>query len=210
MKQIKTIIFDFGAVLLDISLQHAIEAFSQLSGKPVAVLSESIYETDLFNAHEKGQLSNTDFLNRLSAQLGVEVPHQVLIDHWNKVLVDLPKERLEMVQSLRENYRVLLLSNTNAIHVAQFDGMVNQHGFEGGMHAMFDKVYYSNEIGMRKPDPAIFEYVVEQENIDLSEMLFVDDNEANCKTCRALGWQVEQMKPNSGDFSFFADYGIQY
>ncbi|GJM61553.1 HAD family phosphatase [Persicobacter diffluens] len=211
MNTIRTIIFDLGAVLLNIDLKKAVAAFSELSGKSEEELSSRIYETTLFNQHEIGAIDNDTFLAKLGEELGVVGQSQALAAAWDKVLLDFPQERIEMLKKLKPNHRLLLLSNTNELHVLSFNQqLARENGVPGGLPELLDGVYYSSRMGFRKPDPAIFKSVIQAEGLKPEETLFIDDNPANCTTARSLGFQVEQMNPNSGDFSFFKEYNITY
>jgi len=87
----------------------------------------------------------------------------------------------------------MLLSNTNALHVPYFVSLLKtQHGFEE-MESLFEKVYYSHELGMRKPDRAIYEFVLRDAGIVPEETLFIDDREENILAARELGIAGHQL-----------------
>ncbi len=102
------------------------------------------------------------------------------------MLLDFPKERIELLQRLNKKYRLFLLSNTNEIHFHQYNNdLINQFGFD--LNSLFEKAYYSFELGMRKPDTEIFEYALNDSILDPFETLFIDDLDKNIETARRLG-----------------------
>lgn len=88
----------------------------------------------------------------------------------------------------------MLLSNTNALHVPHFERLLKEQAGIPGMHHLFDKVYYSYVLGMRKPDREIYEHVIRDSGIDPAETLFIDDLKENTDAARELGFRVHQLK----------------
>jgi putative hydrolase of the HAD superfamily len=110
------------------------------------------------------------------------------------MLSDTPLQRISILKKLRQQYRILLLSNTNSIHTHFYrEYFRNMMNFE--FTGLFDKVYYSNLLGMRKPDREIFEYVLKDSRLQPHATLFLDDTESNILTADALGLQVFQITP---------------
>jgi len=72
------------------------------------------------------------------------------------------------------------------------DYLKREFGFEGNDH-LFEKTYYSHFVGLRKPDPAIFEKVLKENNLVAEETLFIDDIAANLEAAEALGIQTQLM-----------------
>jgi putative hydrolase of the HAD superfamily len=118
-----------------------------------------------------------------------------MIDHaWNSLLGDLPEERLNILKKSSEYYRTFLLSNTNAIHLPfYYNYMREKFGIEG-YHKLFEKVYYSYELGLRKPNADIFKYVIENAGIKPEETMFIDDFIENIDTARLVGFKTIHLK----------------
>ena len=94
------------------------------------------------------------------------------------------------IRDRKKKYRLFLLSNTNEIHVKWFSETIEKSiGYEN-YSSVFEGLYYSNEIGLRKPDTSCYEYVIEQNSLNKSETLFIDDTEKNIEGAKKTGIQT--------------------
>ncbi len=108
-------------------------------------------------------------------------------DAWNAMLLSVPESTFELLENIGKQKRIFLLSNTNRIHITAFSKIIEkQYGFQK-FEALFEKTYYSCNIGMRKPHAEIFEYVVKQNNLTISETLFIDDSPQHVEGARKYG-----------------------
>ena len=187
LNNISTIIFDLGGVVLNLDVQLSLNAFSEISG----ISSRSIYnkfvEEDWAQAFEKGEIDANTFRDSVRKSLNDKLTDDQINIAWDAMLLDLPFSRLKMINELRPKYQTLVLSNTNEIHVQTFDKIVG--AVSGGklIAEFFDKIYYSNEMGMRKPDTEIYAFVLEENKLKPSETLFIDDMEVNIQGANSLG-----------------------
>ena len=105
------------------------------------------------------------------------------------MIIDFPVERIRLLENLKKHYRTFLLSNTNEIHLLSYSALLKRlHGVE--LDSLFEKAYYSHLIGLRKPKPDIFEYVLKQQGLKAKETLFIDDLEENIKAAQRVGLQT--------------------
>ena len=102
--------------------------------------------------------------------------------------------------------RVFLLSNTNAIHVAEFERMIDETYGLSKFKSYFEKVYYSNEIGLKKPYPETFLEVCKWNDLDPSETLFIDDSLQHVEGAKKAGLQVAHLKSDYTLEQIFADF----
>ena len=126
MKNIKAIIFDLGAVILNINYQNTINEFRKLGVKNPSSFYSKTYQTKLFDQIETGKISEQDFLLEIQKKTTNANIAEVK-NAWNSMLLNLPKKRIALLKKLTQNYSIFLLSNTNAIHIAYFkksDGLV--------------------------------------------------------------------------------------
>ena len=119
MKKCKTIIFDLGAVILNINYENTIDEFTKLGIKNADTFYSKKVQTDLFNKIETGKISDNEFLKVLQKETKNATIDQVKMA-WNAMLLDLPTERLQLIKKLKDNHTIYLLSNTNAIHINTF------------------------------------------------------------------------------------------
>src|SRR5690606_36888530 len=96
-------------------------------------------------------------------------------------------------QQLRPYYDLVLLSNTNDIHEAAFTKLLQENNNIQLSH-FFDKVYFSHRIGLRKPDAAVFEKVLTDNQFRASETLFIDDSPQHIESAKNLGIQTVFLK----------------
>jgi len=186
-QNIETIIFDFGGVVLDIDPQITIKEFQKLGFKEVAKTQSKEFIEDIIRKFERGIYTPEVFRKRLRAFLELDVNDQQLDDAWNALLYDIPAERIEILEQLKKNYKMLLLSNSNEIH---YDLYVRDLQLRFGYREfdeLFHKAYFSFDLHLSKPDPEVFEFIMYQHDLDPSKTLFIDDNEMNIEAASKLG-----------------------
>src|SRR3954468_17258516 len=107
---------------------------------------------------------------------------------WNAMLLGIPLVKLKLLQRLKDTYTVLLLSNTNEIHLSYINNVILP-GVTGerSLDLYFHKAYYSHRMLMRKPEPEIFEYVLKENQLNAEETLFLDDNASNIEGAASVG-----------------------
>ena len=203
MKNIKAIIFDLGAVILNINYQNTIDEFSKLGVKNASSFYSKKVQTNLFNQIETGDITAKKFLTELQKETNNASINQVS-EAWNAMLLDLPKNRLAIIQSLKKEYSIYLLSNTNPIHIDAFKkkmGTVQWIKFCN----LFDKMYLSHEVGLRKPNAAIFEYILKKQNLKAHEVFFIDDSSEHIKGANKLGVKTHHLKKGEEIATLFPD-----
>jgi len=186
--QYKTIIFDFGGVILNIDYELTAKALDAISNRVGSTNFSQNEQDDFFDKFERGEISSLDFRSKLKVYLNTDISDDVLDSIWNKMLLDLPQKRIEWILRLKEKYRCVLLSNTNQIHYDAFTADLEKlYGYKK-FSDLFHKTYFSHEIGMRKPETRIYNYVLNDLNIQPSELLFIDDTKKNIEAAKKLNW----------------------
>ncbi|TRX36265.1 HAD family hydrolase [Flavobacterium restrictum] len=189
---INTIIFDFGDIFINLDKQATLDGLQKLG------LKEWNDELNTLNlAFEKGEISEEGFLNGFKKQMPNATIDEILVA-WNAILLDFPLYRLEFLQMLSKKYRLFLLSNTDAIHITTFEQKVGI-SFYSAFYQCFEKVYFSFEIGMRKPDVAIYNYVLNKHELSPKRTLFVDDKKENTDAAQSLGIHVWNLQVGTED-----------
>jgi glucose-1-phosphatase len=182
----RNLIFDLGGVIINLSFQRTFEAFSALSGKTIEEIKELARSRDEFLQYETGKINDTQFRQFIRGSMGIGQTDEHIDRAWNAMLLDIPRNRLEILRRLGERYHLYLLSNTNAIHVKAFEEiMTNTIG--SSIENFFDKVYYSHQVGLRKPDKAIYTHVLEKNNLIAEESVFFDDMMPNLEGAGRVG-----------------------
>jgi len=194
MTPVKNIIFDLGNVLYDIDFNNMYAQFGAL-GIPNFENHFTLNKCDqLFYDVEKGFIDQVGFCEGFNQLYNLSLSHTQIISAWNSLLVGFRKESMDWIKANQGKFPMFLYSNTNQIHC---DYVLPQYEREigGDFEKLFKKPYYSHHMGMRKPDPASFQYILDQEGLNASETLFIDDNEPNVIGAASVGLQVLYLQP---------------
>jgi len=189
---IDTIIFDFGDIFINLDKEAPINKLKKLG---LTHWNEDLNQLNL--QFEKGQISEENFLLGFQKHIP-NASFDEILDAWNSILLDFPLRRLEFLQKLTKKYRLFLLSNTDSIHIDTFE-RENGLSFTRDFYMCFEKVYFSFEMGMRKPDAEIFEYLIKNHELSPKRTLFIDDKKENTDAALLLGIQVWNLKVGQED-----------
>ena len=116
IKGIKHIIFDLGGVILNIDYPLTSQAFKQLGVNNFDAVYSQAKQTSLFDDFETGKISPEKFVVQVKNLLDIKCTDDEIITSWNAMLLDFPKERLDLLQQLKNKYTIVLLSNTRMIN----------------------------------------------------------------------------------------------
>ena len=192
---IKNIIFDLGGVILNIRYQNALEAFQKLSTSQQTIAFTQQKQSRLFDDYETGRISDQAFREGLRRHYEIEASDAEIDAAWNAMLLDIPAERITLLQALSQKYRLFLLSNTNAIHLVHFTRLVAEGFAIPSLDSLFEKTYYSHLIGQRKPDAPVFEHILDRHQLNRHETLFIDDSIQHIEGARQVGLQTLFLAP---------------
>lgn len=190
---IKNIIFDFGDVFINLDKAATARAMIPFGFKEITPKLDQ-----LFKDYEKGVVTSLEFLTTVSS-IFPGASREQLIAAWNGILLDFPDNRLVFLEDLANSkkYRLFLLSNTNEIHITHVQEKMGER-FDR-FKKVFDAFYLSFEMGLRKPDADIFDFVLNGHNLNANETLFVDDTLENIVTAKKLGIKTWHLQVGSED-----------
>ncbi|GDX07849.1 glucose-1-phosphatase [Buttiauxella selenatireducens] len=175
-------IFDLGNVIVDIDFNRVMGVWSDYSRVPLANLQKSFVMGDAFKRHERGQISDEEFAQAVCDEMGMALSFDQFSAGWQAIFVGLRPDVIAIMNKLREQgHRVVVLSNTNRLHTYFWPGEYPQIGQAA------DKIYLSQEMGMRKPDAEIYQKLLETEGFSADQAVFFDDNADNIKGAQQLG-----------------------
>lgn len=188
---IKTLIFDFGDVFINLNKQGAMQNALNLFG--IDTFEDDMTEINI--QYEIGSISTSGFIEFYTSKFP-DLNETDIIDAWNYIIKDFPEYRLGFIKKLaqKKDFKLILLSNTNDMHI---DFIKQNVSFYEDFKSCFDVFYLSQEMHLRKPNADIFEFVLNENNLIANECLFIDDTKDNTDTAEKLGfhtWNIDETK----------------
>ncbi len=186
-ENIENIIFDFGGVIHDIRYENVGEAFVEHGITNLGDFYSKDFQTKEMDLFEKGLLTTEryrDYIRRITSSI---LSDDDIDDIVNAILIDVPRERVELLQRVRLHYKLFLFSNTNQINYDCFTVRLRKKfGFDI-FQECFDAAYFSHFIHLRKPAKEGFELILDEQHLVPEKTLFIDDIEKNLEGARAVG-----------------------
>lgn len=201
----KAIIFDFGNVIIDIDIPRTFNNFAKLTSKRPEVVERLFVENQVFMRYETGKFDDIEFREVVRQVLGFPLSDAEVDLAWNALLLEIPKRRIELLLKLREKYPVYLLSNTNNIHIKQSEKYIKKTFGFSTLNELFDEAFLSYEIGLWKPDNAFYMHVLTKIGCEPKEVLFLDDNQKNVESSRAIGINTIHVEPPKCITEYFSE-----
>jgi putative hydrolase of the HAD superfamily len=196
MQKIKTLIFDFGDVFINLDKEGAMK--NALNLFQLETFDADMIETNI--QFEIGKISSIEFIAFYKSKFP-NLSETEILNAWNFILKDFPEYRLDFIQNLATSnaYKLILLSNTNDLHI---DFVKQNVSFFEDFKSCFDVFYLSQEIHLRKPNADIFQFVLRENSLISNECLFIDDTKDNTETADKLGfktWNIDETKEDIVD-----------
>ena len=210
MQNIKNIIFDYGNVIFSLDFLKGQQAWMNLGLENPNQFYGHKLQDPVFDAFEKGEITPDNFRKHIRKKIGNPLLTDEQIDGaWNSMLLGIAKGNHELLLKVKSKYRTFLLSNINAIHYDYiYRYLKTEFGFNNNDH-LFEKTYYSHLVGKRKPDTAIFKQVLEENNLDATETLFIDDSPQHIAGAQTLGIQTYLLTAPDTIQAFFSDWRFE-
>lgn len=174
--KVKNIILDFGGVIIDVDYHRAAESFRKLGAAGFENLYSKKEQAGFFDDFEKGRITDEQFRDQIRKYLPEGITDEQIDAAWNSMVDSIPQARMDFLYELKKKYRLFLLSNTNSIHARDFTAKLNDRFGKKCLEKIFEKIYLSFQIGMRKPDAEIFNKVMSENNLSYDETVFIDDS----------------------------------
>lgn len=191
----KHLLFDFGVVLIPIDQSLTYEAFEKLGAR-----EELALQNELFEKVERGDLDNDTFLKDLQPFFfRKNIFKKDLARAWNAMCYEpIPEENIQLLKKLKREHRLFLLSNTNGLHIQKIKALTGPFKY-AQFRSLFEAIYYSHEMGCRKPEAAFFEKVLKEQDLKAEECLFIDDRAENIEAAEKLGIKSWLFNPKEDD-----------
>lgn len=184
---VKSLIFDLGRVLVNVDFDMGHSRMAALAGLSVEEVRDRLQASRLAYAFESGLMPSQEFASRVSELMGVAPSFEEFGDIWYSVFHQGPLVPESFIADLHERYRLVLLSNTNALHYEMLEQRlpVLKH---------FDAYTLSYKLGTQKPSPAIYRDAVVKAGCAPDECFFTDDIQEYIDGAKAAGLQAEQFR----------------
>jgi len=202
-QNIRNIIFDLGGVVLDLDVDRTFRAFVAMGFSQEEIANNKEYRK-IFWQFEIGELSPEFFCENIRIILKKEIPPKEIKQAWNAMILGFKPEKIEFLREINSGYRTFVLSNTNVFHEKIYSRMLAET-FGLSMPDLFEKHYYSHILGMGKPDPEIFNYVLKENALIAEETLFIDDSLQHIQSAQKLGINCFHF-PVNGDLEEVLKY----
>ncbi|MCO4754458.1 MAG: HAD-IA family hydrolase [Bacteriovoracaceae bacterium] len=204
-KNYDNIIFDFGGIFVDIDYRATVDALQELTTKAnVSEFYSKKEQIEIFDLLETGQIDEDQFVEQLGSLLKIDPSaRSKVVAAWNSMLKKIHPQRVSFLREFSKQKRVFMLSNINIIHESFLEKMISEDKDIQDFYSLFEYVYFSHKIQMRKPHVETFKHVLTQQNLDPKKTLFIDDSAQHVSACAKLGVKSILLEPAN---SFIASF----
>ena len=193
LQGVDVIIFDLGNVLIDLDYPKIIQEFKKVANKNQDNIRKLVMDSKVLNKFETGQIEPERFLAAVNQILDTNLSEDEFEQIWNSMLKSISKERMDKVLKIGKRFDTYILSNTNITHELAFEAMVVDATGKDSIRDFVKEAYFSHEVGMRKPNADIYEFVIDDISNYASRMLFLDDRLDNVEAARVAGMKAMQI-----------------
>ncbi|MDW3191251.1 MAG: HAD family phosphatase [Cytophagales bacterium] len=199
-----TVIFDLGEVIIDLGPQ-AVEDRLFAASRKALDYKDLVFSSPIMQRYETGKISESEFRKGVMEILSVSFTEEQFDEIWNLMLHHISMDRVNLMEQLKSNYQVMILSNTNPIHERKFDAIVRERSGGRKLSDFVHHAHYSHILGMRKPDEEIYRHVIDMHQLQPERTLFLDDRLDNVEGARATGITAVQVRYPDQIFEILQD-----
>ncbi|UJP64080.1 HAD family hydrolase [Mongoliitalea daihaiensis] len=203
LENIDFLIFDLGNVIIDIDYDFSINELKKNIPTQKFELTSLFFPSKFHKDYEKGLISTDEFRNEIRKHFDLPLSNQQIDHVWNSLLRTIPQSRINILRELRGRFGTAILSNTNSLHIDAFEQMIKEQTNETSIYNLCDHVFLSHQLGLAKPDVAIYETVLEKIKVKPARVLFFDDLESNLNGAEKLGIKTQLITKDYGIEDFF-------
>jgi putative hydrolase of the HAD superfamily len=186
------LLLDLGRVVLDIDFNKTLACWAGHAGcEPAHLAGRFSWRDEFYQRHERGEISDAEFFVALRALLGVELSDAQFLEGWNQIFAGEMPGIAPLLKRAAQRLPLYAFSNTNGAHVEHFLQAY------AGVLGHFREIYLSSTIGLRKPDAAAYDHVVQAIGVPASRIVFFDDLAENIEGARARGLHAVQVNSSA-------------
>ncbi len=199
------LIFDMGNVIIDIDISLTVKELKSGLTENEFLLAEEFMKSALHADFETGTIDEPEFRNGVRNTFNREWKDTWIDKVWNTLLLTIPKDRVDRLLSLRKDHKLYLLSNTNSIHFKVVEEIFKRDHGGASFISLFDRVFLSYEMGLKKPDRRIYEQAVAEIGAQPEQCLFFDDLEENLNAAKEVGLQTHHINHPKALMDYFSN-----
>lgn len=186
MSACRCLLLDMGKVFVSYDFRNFGDRMRARTGLETEQLRATIMGDDFAHRYEVGLINDAEFHKEFCRRVGTDIPWEEFVSAWNSIFAQEPLLPENLILTLAQKSRLWIVSNTNKVH---FDFLAIR--FSSLRH--FTGFVLSHEVGLAKPDPAIFRLALSEAGVEAGEALFVDDLTVNVEAARSLGIDAFQF-----------------
>ncbi len=195
LEGIEHIILDLGGVIINLNHELTYSAFRQLFPYHHQEIHNKLSVLQLVEKYETNQVSTHEFIQYFKG-FNSSVSDDQIIEAWNKMLLDIPLERIRLIERISKKYQVYLLSNTNELHYDAIEKYYQKLTRNSTFKSLFKESYLSYQVGLRKPNPEIFQYLIRDAQLKPENTLFIDDSMEHINSALTLNINAQHLNLN--------------
>jgi putative hydrolase of the HAD superfamily len=178
-KRYKYMVFDLGNTLIRFDHNISANKIAKAFNVTVKKIYDTFFDSGITRPFERGELSPREFHAKTSEYLGLDISYADFVGIWNDIFWE-DREMCALARKLKKRYKLILLSNINALH---FKYIRNKFSIIG----IFDELVLSYKVGAIKPERKIYDEVVRRAHGKREELFYIDDREDLVKEALRLG-----------------------
>jgi len=196
------LLFDLGRVVIDIDFTKVLASWAGHAGREPSDLAARFAADETYFHHERGTITDEAFFESLRGKLGIAITDEQFLEGWNSTFVGEMDGIAPLLARASQHLPLYAFSNTNRAHVTTFTEIY------ADVLKYFREVYLSSTIGMRKPEAAAFDHVVQAIGVPASRIVFFDDLAENIEGARAKGLKAVHVTSTRDVADALAALGI--
>jgi len=180
IKDNRVFLFDLGRVIIDFDHRIAVGKIKKYCSLAENDIYDLFFDSNITDRFEKGKLSPQDFYREIKNMLKIDISYEEFAPIWNEIFTPHPG-MLEVLETLKNGYSLYMVSNINQMHYEYLKDKFSQY------FKYFKHIFLSYELGLRKPDPRIYEYIINKIKFMPKDIIYIDDRPELINSAKTIG-----------------------